>query len=62
MERLKEDIIVGRLDYDETNENTPLVIIDGKPYTWEQLGEMIGAFEGFQIQVKMADMMDDLKS
>nr|WP_223701128.1 hypothetical protein [Sutcliffiella deserti] len=27
--------VIGRLNYDPENESTPLVIIDGKPYTWE---------------------------
>ncbi|MCT8137592.1 hypothetical protein H1D32_07430 [Anaerobacillus sp. CMMVII] len=49
------------MDYDEANEDKPLVSIDGKPYTWEQLGQMVRAYEGFQIQVKMADMTDDVE-
>ncbi|SFB19539.1 hypothetical protein SAMN04488577_3822 [Bacillus sp. cl95] len=55
------DEFVGRLEYDECNESNPLVIIDGKSYTWNQLGQMIGAFEGFQIKVKMVDMTDDVE-
>jgi hypothetical protein len=53
--------VIGRLDYDPYNESTPLVIIDGKPYTWEQLGEMVMSFEGFQIRVKMVDMTDNVE-
>jgi hypothetical protein len=41
--------------------DTPLVIIDGKPFTWSQLGQMVSTFEGFQIQVKMFDMTDDME-
>ncbi|WP_227938669.1 DUF7713 domain-containing protein [Alkalihalobacillus deserti] len=61
VETIKNDKIVGRLDYDELNEDTPMVVIDGKPYTWEQLGKMVQAFEGFQIKVKMVDMTDNVE-
>jgi hypothetical protein len=53
--------VIGRLDYDPSNESTPLVIIDGKPYTWEQLGELVSSFEGFQIRVKMVDITEDVE-
>jgi hypothetical protein len=36
-------------------------MIDGKPYTWEQVGKMVSAFEGHQIQVKMFDITDDVR-
>jgi hypothetical protein len=61
IETIKNDKFVGRLEFDESNESTPLVIIDGNPYTWQQLGQMVSTFEGFQIQVKMVDMTDDLE-
>ncbi|WP_090833178.1 MULTISPECIES: hypothetical protein [unclassified Bacillus (in: firmicutes)] len=61
IESIEMDEFVGRLEYDECNESNPLVIIDGKSYTWNQLGQMIGAFEGFQIKVKMVDMTDDVE-
>lgn len=51
----------GRLEYDPLNEGIPLVVVDGKPYTWERLGEMVMSFEGFQIKMTMADMTDDLE-
>ncbi|OLO42391.1 hypothetical protein BTR23_04000 [Alkalihalophilus pseudofirmus] len=61
IESIVEDKVIGRLDYDETNEDTPLVIVDGKAYTWEQLGRMVSTFEGFQFQLKMVDMTDDVE-
>ncbi|WP_078429807.1 DUF7713 domain-containing protein [Alkalihalobacterium alkalinitrilicum] len=61
IESIAEGKLIGRLDYDETNEDTPLVIVDGKAYTWEQLGRMVRAFEGFQFQLKMVDMTDDVE-
>lgn len=53
--------IVGRIEYDENREVMPLVIIDGKPYTWDQLGEMMMSIEGFQVQLKIFDITDDVE-
>jgi hypothetical protein len=49
------------LEYDETSDGTPLIIIDGKPFTWEDVGKMLMAFEGFQIKLKMFDVTDDVE-
>ncbi|WP_179886470.1 hypothetical protein [Bacillus sp. es.034] len=48
------------MDYDEFS-SASVIVIDGKPYTWEQLGEIVSSFEGFQIQMKFFDMTDDVE-
>ncbi len=58
---IKEDQVVGRLEWDQSNEDCPLVVIDGKPYTWEQLGRMVRQFEGFQFQMRFFDRMDEVE-
>jgi predicted ribosome-associated RNA-binding protein Tma20 len=55
------DQITGLIEYDETSDGTPLVIIDGKPFTWEEVGKMVMSYEGFQIKVKMYDPTDDVE-
>ncbi len=40
----------------------PLLIIDGKPCTWSELGYLIAKFEGFQFKLDFIDMTDDLLS
>jgi hypothetical protein len=55
------DQITGLIEYDETSDGTPLIIIDGKPFTWEDVGKMLMAFEGFQIKLKMFDVTDDVE-
>ncbi|MDC3418573.1 DUF7713 domain-containing protein [Aquibacillus salsiterrae] len=59
-ESIIDDDVVGRLEYDGPDRG-PLVIIDGKPYTWEQLGDMVMSFEGFQFKLKMFDPTDDVE-
>ncbi|WP_099354724.1 DUF7713 domain-containing protein [Fredinandcohnia onubensis] len=51
--------ITGLIQYDETSDDTPLVIVDGKPFTWDELGKMLMSYEGFQFKIKTYDLTDD---
>jgi len=55
------DHFTGLIDYDENFNESPLVIIDGKSFTWEEVGKMVMAYEGFQIRLKIYDATDDLE-
>ncbi|WEG13440.1 hypothetical protein PU629_03465 [Pullulanibacillus sp. KACC 23026] len=61
IQAIKDDQVVGRLDYDKWNEDGPLTVIDGRPYTWEQLGRLVRQFEGFQFQIKFFDVTDEVE-
>ena len=54
---MKNDEFVGRLAYSEESDHH-VVVIDGKPYSWDEVGKMLDAYEGFKIQVKISDMTD----
>jgi hypothetical protein len=56
-----DDVVVGRVDHDEMDSSVPMVVIDGRPYTWEQLGEMVKSYEGFQFYMKFFDQTDDVE-
>jgi hypothetical protein len=46
----------GRIEWDpETNGELPLIVIDGKPFTWEQVGRMLMTFEGFTLDARVED-------
>jgi hypothetical protein len=53
--------IKGLIEYDENSEGSPLIIIDGKPFTWKEIGKMIMSYEGFQIKLEMFDFTDDVE-
>jgi hypothetical protein len=55
------DQVSGLIEYDETSDGTPLIIIDGKPFTWEEIGKMLMTYEGFQIKFQMYDITDDVE-
>ena len=56
---LKDDEVVGRLEYDDNNENHK-VVIDGQSFSWDDLGRMLNAYEGFQFKLMIFDMTDDI--
>jgi hypothetical protein len=55
------DQITGLITYDESYDGTPIIIIDGKPFTWNEVGKMLMSFEGFQMKIMMFDVTDDVE-
>lgn len=50
------DTVRGRITCDdETSGHIPLLIIDGKPVSWEQLGRMLMTYEGFNFKLEIFD-------
>jgi hypothetical protein len=53
--------LVGRIAWDPESEvRLPLVVIDGKPFTWEQVGHMLMTFEGFTLEAQIKDTIDGI--
>jgi hypothetical protein len=52
--------LLGYLDYNSDN-GVCDIIIDGKAYTWEELGRIVATNEGFQIKIEIADPTDELE-
>ena len=42
---VKDDQMKGVLSYSETDSEASLVIIDGKPYTWKEVGRLLQTFD-----------------
>lgn len=40
----------------------PMLVIDGREVSWEQFGEMLMSFEGFQFKLQIIDKSEDLES
>lgn len=58
---IKNDVVAGRLEYNDDDSGIPGLIIDGKSYSWEELGRMLTPYEGFQFKLKLYDMNDDIE-
>jgi hypothetical protein len=51
--------LVGRIEWDsDTNGALPMIVIDGKPFTWEQVGRMLMTFEGFTLIAQIEDTIE----
>jgi hypothetical protein len=52
---------VGRIEWDpDSDGRLPLVVIDGKAFTWEQVGHMLMTFEGFTLEARIKDTIEVL--
>ena len=51
----------GRFDYDpESDERLPLVVIDGRPYTWQSFGAILSSMEGRQFRLDIVDPTEEV--
>ena len=50
------DVVRGMIDCDDENvDRIPLLMIDGKPVTWEQFGRMLMSYEGWNFKLEIFD-------
>jgi hypothetical protein len=51
----------GRIDSDESRDGrTPLLVIDGREVSWDELGRMLMSFEGWQFRLAIRDRSEDV--
>jgi len=51
--------LVGRITSDpERAGKVPLLVIDGRPFTWDQVGRMLMSFEGFTLRAFVGDSIE----
>lgn len=66
--QVKDMEVKGKIEADMSDEadvfgpRLPMLVIDGRDVSWEQFGEMLMAFEGFQFKLQIVDKSDDLES
>lgn len=56
---MTQDHLVGRIESGEDYEEVPIIVIDGKPYRWDQVGKMMMSTEGFQLRLEILEMTED---
>ena len=47
-------------DYDRAPEPLPVVVIDGREFTWEEFGRMLLSFEGWQFRLEIIDRTEEV--
>jgi hypothetical protein len=51
--------LVGRIAWDpERAGEVPLLVIDGRAFTWDQVGRMLMSFEGFTLRAFVSDSIE----
>ncbi|MCF8010941.1 MAG: hypothetical protein K9L17_10325 [Clostridiales bacterium] len=58
--QLFQEEAVGRIEWDEEHDGRlPKLVIDGETYSWEQLGEMLMSYEGFNFKLQTFEDGDE---
>jgi hypothetical protein len=53
-------VVLGRIETERDGwERQPLLVIDGRKVTWQEMGEMLAAYEGWQLKLEMRDQSED---
>ena len=53
-------MVRGQITSDpDSVDRMPLLIIDGKPVTWEELGRMVSPYEGFRFKLEIFDRSEE---
>jgi hypothetical protein len=55
----REQRLVGRIEWDSASDGrVPLLVVDGRPFTWEEVGRMLMTFEGFTLDARIEDTIE----
>jgi hypothetical protein len=54
-----DDKAIGYIDGGESPD-TPLIFIDGRPYSWEDMQKNVAAHEGWRIKIEFAESEEEL--
>jgi hypothetical protein len=56
-----DSTVRGRIEWDESQAgHLPLVVVDGREVSWNDLGRMLMSMEGWQFRLEIADPSDEL--
>ncbi|MGH8210323.1 MAG: DUF7713 domain-containing protein [Steroidobacteraceae bacterium] len=59
--RIADFLVRGRIEWDENEDgHFPLLVIDGREVTWEQFGQMLMSYEGWQFKLEIKDPSDEV--
>ncbi len=54
-------IVRARVESDlDGQTDGPVVVIDGRSISWDELGRMVAAYEGFQFKLELKDLSDEV--
>ncbi|WP_017379308.1 DUF7713 domain-containing protein [Paenisporosarcina sp. TG-14] len=58
---MKNNRLAGIIAYNPDEDVVPKLVVDGKSYTWDEIGKMVMVYEGFQIKLETLDPSDEIE-
>jgi hypothetical protein len=58
---IADKTVRGRIEWNESkDERMPVLVIDGRDVSWEELGRMLMTFEGWQFRMVIRDRSEEV--
>ncbi len=57
--RIKDDVVRGQITSEADDPFAPLLIIDGKAVSWDELGHMVSPYMGFRFKLEIFDRSEE---
>lgn len=59
--QIADTTVRGRIEWDDTeNGRVPLIVVDGREFSWDEFGKMMMGFEGWQFKLEIVDPGDEV--
>lgn len=59
--QIADRVVRGMIDWDDAQDGrVPLLVVDGRQITWQELGRMLMTFEGWQFKLEIRDKSEEL--
>jgi len=59
--QIANQVVRGRIEWDEDQDGrVPLLTVDGREITWDELGRMVTSFEGWQFKLEIRDKSEEV--
>jgi hypothetical protein len=56
-----EGVVRALIDADDDRDDgLPLLVIDGRPVSWEAFGRMLVRYEGYQVKIEIYDLSEEI--
>lgn len=52
---IKDNNVVGRIIWNEEDDDVPNLVIDGSLYDWNEFGRMIATYEGWNFRINISE-------
>jgi hypothetical protein len=58
LQLVEGDALMGRIEMD-VNTHEPVLVVDGRPRSWEDIGRLLLSYEGWHVDVQITDAIEE---